>query len=243
MYRRKRAILGIDANSKGLLLLDSAPQHTSKVFLQVRKRWADELNVIVIGDGSIDDVTVPQGIGATIAPNDGWHQFAHQCRRALDRVAIHWQRNLLVRKRLDELNIDAQGSSSVEMQNVRSVLNDIASMQIIREYETTPPDAHGVSGSKIIMWSWMSRGWITPEEMASFYYGGDTDALGVHMERLRGALSKMLDLEERSAVRKSLHQHTSFPCYLVLCCIGRVCKYTYEFAYALNGSMSKNTWG
>lgn len=70
--RRKRRELGItDARQNpALLLCDRCPSHMSSVFLEMRKQWAKENSVLLLGCDSDCPVQIPGGFGAALGPND-----------------------------------------------------------------------------------------------------------------------------------------------------------------------------
>ena len=61
-------------------------------------------------NGNHEVAPVPGGFGATAGPNDGWHQALHSLSKAYLRCYIGWGNELHLRKRLDEIEMSAQGS-------------------------------------------------------------------------------------------------------------------------------------
>ena len=70
--RRKKIELGIEdaRQSPALLLCDRCPSHLSRVFLQMRRTWAKENSVILLGCDPSCEVQIPGGFGACLGPND-----------------------------------------------------------------------------------------------------------------------------------------------------------------------------
>ena len=64
--------------------------------------------------GDSEQMQIPGGFGAAGQPNDGWHQYLHLLNRSYCAAAVGWSNSILLRKRLDELNLSVQGSLSTK---------------------------------------------------------------------------------------------------------------------------------
>jgi hypothetical protein len=80
IIRERRIALGVDATAKALLICDKCPSHQSDIFLNLRNRWCEEQNVMILGHDRNSLIKVPGGFGACGGPNDAWHQFFHSLR-------------------------------------------------------------------------------------------------------------------------------------------------------------------
>jgi len=49
-----------------------------------------------------------------------------------------------------------------------------------------------MAGGKTILWAWMSRGFLCPQEAANHHFGGDLQKLEEHMKPVRGLYRQLL---------------------------------------------------
>jgi hypothetical protein len=66
-------------------------------------------------NGHHDSAPVPGGFGATAGPNDGWHQVLHSLSKAYLRCEVGWGNEWALRKRLDEIEMSAQGAVQTKL--------------------------------------------------------------------------------------------------------------------------------
>lgn len=97
------------------------------------------------------------GWGANGQPNDAWHQFLRLLQKIAARLRVSWQRNILLREKLEELEIDINGLHTVSAKLEDAIRDDCWCRAVL-----------DTVGRKIIRWAWISRGYTTIEEMATW---------------------------------------------------------------------------
>ena len=86
-----------------------------------------------------------------------------------------WHRNLALREALSQLGVNCQNISARELSYRNSILDDLWAINVIRNYE----------GGKILWWSWLSRGLVTPELLAKWHFQGKLEDLNKTMKQVR----------------------------------------------------------
>lgn len=151
--RKQRARIGCnDASARALILCDKCTSHTSQTYLDLRRQWAKEQNVLLLGADDSCDIKIPGGWGATSSPNDGWHGHYHLLRMTYMRCALHMPRNPLYRQELEESEAGPNGAlPSITCPVEVSFAADAWALSTIGTYK----------GGKVITWAWMSRGCLS----------------------------------------------------------------------------------
>ena len=103
-------------------------------------------------------------------------------------MRIGWHRNLQLRTALRELGINSDGVSSRDVSYKASIIDDCWALNIIRQYKRKG------TASKIIMWSWLTRGLVSPELLAEWHFKGNVQDLNEAMANVRGALLEIVRL-------------------------------------------------
>ena len=160
--RKRRAAVGCnDVSARALLFCDRCTSHLSKTYLDLRRQWAKQQNVLLVGTDPEADIQVPGGWGLTSSPNDAWHSHFHQLRMAYMRAAMKLPLNPL-HSNLEEFEISCAGIPALQCPIRTSLRADAWSLQKIAT----------VGDGKTLLWAWMTRGYLEPEVAAEWYYGG-----------------------------------------------------------------------
>ena len=62
--RKRRTAIGCqDQSARAMLICDRCPSHLSRTYLDLRRNWAKEQNVLLVGSDPDADVQVPGGWG------------------------------------------------------------------------------------------------------------------------------------------------------------------------------------
>ena len=73
LRKQRRKIGCLDTSARAMLICDKCTSHLSKTFLDMRRQWAAEQNVLLVGTDPYAEVKIPGGWGLSSSPNDGWH--------------------------------------------------------------------------------------------------------------------------------------------------------------------------
>lgn len=186
--RRRRAALGFtDTSARALIVCDRCTSHLSRTYLDLRKQWAKEQNVLLVGCDPDSDIQVPGGWGLSCSPNDGWHSHFHLLRMTFMRSTLGMPANPLYREELKNLEMSTAGTQpSLTCPLKTSLQADAWALSQISTYK----------GGKIITWAWVSRGYLSPETAAEWHFGGDLDAFEKHMRKVRGGYRDLVNLHE-----------------------------------------------
>eukprot|EP00435_Cladocopium_sp_Y103_P072068 s64_g39.t1 len=192
--RRKRKSLGYTnaEDAPVLAICDRAPSHQSQVFQDMRMKWAQENNVILLGADKDGPCVVPGGFGATMQPNDRFHQFFHLLRATFLRAACGVPANPLASS-LAEKELGPHNIPVIQCPLRVSLEADAFAISRLREYR----------GGSIIQWAWVTTGHVTEEELASWRYGDDREALEENMAVGRGGFKELLQMTEAPEVDHS----------------------------------------
>ena len=68
--REQRQKYNLDSSSKAMVICDRCTSHLCRTFTELRKRWAHENNVFILGMDPEADVQIPGGWGLSSQPND-----------------------------------------------------------------------------------------------------------------------------------------------------------------------------
>jgi len=82
-------------------------------------------------------------------------------------MRLGWHRNLFLRSALTSCGINSDGLSNRDLSYKSSILDDVWAVNVIRQYRN----------GKILMWSWLTRGLVSPELLAEWKYDGDVQGL------------------------------------------------------------------
>ena len=109
--RERRMKLNLKVSeSRALILMDKAAVHACTTFHNIRMRFQEEHNVLLVHGSSGDLVRVPPGWGAAGSPNDGFHQYYHLLRKAFQHLAVGQGCKLAHRRALAELPLAVDGN-------------------------------------------------------------------------------------------------------------------------------------
>ena len=110
--RERRMKLNLKVSeSRALILMDKAAVHACTTFHNIRMRFQEEHNVLLVHGSSGDLVRIPPGWGAAGSPNDGFHQYYHLLRKAYHHLAVGQGCKLKHRRALSELPLAVDGNT------------------------------------------------------------------------------------------------------------------------------------
>ena len=189
--RRQRAKIGChDASARALVVCDRCSSHVSKVYVEQRRLWAKEQNVLLIGCDHEDSVQVPGGWGLSSSPNDAWHGHYHLLRSTYMRTALKMPTNPLHRRAMEECEVAPGGAlPQITCSTAVSFAADVWALSSIKP--------------KIIWWSWMSRGYLSKEQCAEWFFDGDVENMEEHMGKVRDSYQSLMRLKETPVLDKS----------------------------------------
>jgi len=101
------------------------------------------------------------------------------------RCGIGWKRNLILRQTLGEIDVGICGEPSYKCSFTLSLKADAYALHSIATYQ------HG----KILMWAWLSRGYVTQQQLADWHFKGSTADLSQAMVKIKGAMKFLLHLD------------------------------------------------
>ncbi len=133
-------------------------------------------------DGATD--VGPPGLwSATGQPNDKFHNFVHTLDKAYARACLRSNRNVLLRNRLQDLEINVHGAVAATHPIEASLRGKIWAMQQLQEQ----------GNGRIIRWAWIATGHATYEQMAA-WNNLTVAELQMQMRKTRGLFSDCLNL-------------------------------------------------
>lgn len=186
--RKRRALLGYQDNSaRALAVCDRCTSHMSRTYLDLRRQWAKEQNVLLVGCDPDADIQVPGGWGLSCSPNDGWHSHFHLLRMTFMRSNLGMPKNPLYREEMKNMEMSVGGNQPALTCPLRTSLQaDAWALAQISTY----------AKGKVITWAWVSRGFLTPETAAKWHCDGDLQAFEDHMKKVRGGYRELLHLRD-----------------------------------------------
>ena len=172
--RKRRAEIGcFDCSARAMLICDRCPSHLSRTYLDLRRNWAREQNVLLVGCDPDADAQVPGGWGLSSSPNDGWHGHFHTLRMAYLRCAMKLPLNPLYAADLREMN--AAGYPTLSCPVSLSLRADAWALTEVAKF----------GSGKTILWAWMSRGYLSAEVAAEWHFEGQrgpkSRCLGIYL--------------------------------------------------------------
>lgn len=198
--RKQRQKYNLDSSSKAMVICDRCTSHLCRTFTELRKRWAHENNVFILGMDPEADVQIPGGWGLSSQPNDAWHGHFHMLRATFMRAALRMPLNPLHRKELSESEVAPGGSlPSISCPIELSFAADAFALTTIGTFKA----------GKTILWAWMSRGYLGEQEAADWHFGSDVEKLRDHMKGLRDGYRDVLRMSETPVLDKSHSQDCS----------------------------------
>ena len=160
--RKRRAAIGCqDVSERALLFCDRCTSHLSKTYLDLRRQWASQQNVLLAGTDPTADVQVPGGWGLTSSPNDAWHGHFHQLRMAYMRAAMRLPLNPL-HCNLADFEISCAGIPSLMCPMRTSLCADAWALQNVAK----------IGSGKTLLWAWITRGYLEPKVAADWHFEG-----------------------------------------------------------------------
>ena len=106
-------------------------------------------------------------------------------RKSYMRCGIGWQSNLLLRSSMDDIDVGLSAEPSYHCRLSLSLKADAFALQTIGSWQ------HG----KILMWAWLSRGYVSDTQLAKWRFKGDLPGFRDAMVKIRGALKQFLHLD------------------------------------------------
>lgn len=182
----KRRSLGLTQKDRAMLICDRAPSHLHRGFLQLRKNFCIQHNVVIFGSDPDADIQVPRHIGMWGSMNDGYHQFIHALRQVIERERMGLGDSLHQRRTLKEVGVDPAGVSKRDINYKDAILNDALAIQSMANYKCIRDEMGRNVCSKIVLYVWLLYGVLTPELAAEWHFGGDIAALEEYMKGCRG---------------------------------------------------------
>ena len=159
--RKRRALIGChDSSARAMLICDRCASHLSRTYLDLRQKWAQEQNVLLVGCYPDADIQVPGGWGLSSSPNDAWHGHFHTLRMAFLRCAMKLPLNPLYAADLHEMG--AAGYPTLNCPIALSLKADAWALTEVEQF----------GGGKTILWSWMTRGYLDAEVAAGWFFEG-----------------------------------------------------------------------
>ena len=204
VIRQRRHELSLNATAAGLIICDKCSSHQSETFYNQRQQFGRETNCAIMGGDRFAGMAaaaegdarvmpmppIPGGFGAAGGPNDGFHQFYHLARKAHTKVSIGWGNSLLLRRSLDSIDLSVVGEPSYSCDMEPSLTSDKFALEVIRR--------HG--GGKLVLHAWLSRGYVTIEQVAKWFHAGDVEAAHAQMQAAGGSLIQTIETLQKLKV-------------------------------------------
>lgn len=186
--RRQRRKIGCnDTSAKAMLICDRCTSHLSRTYVDLRRQWAREQNVLLVGSEPDAEVQIPGGWGLSSSPNDAWHGHWHMLRMAYMRCSLGMPLNPLFKKDIQEFDIAPRGSlPSISCSLSTSIAADAFALVKLGT----------IAQGKTITWAWMSRGFLSRSTAATWHFNGDEIMLEEHMKKVNGLYRNLLNMKK-----------------------------------------------